>query len=203
MLSSFFLHFCYVFLKIRVPLAYSSLGLTIVLYVISFISRGQFQKFRLINPRVLFALVVIFWTWLDHFNFSSRVRPRYGIDFTSSNMAPHSLYVFLGGSRFVEKQMTLHLEGLKFICHMVCHCSKRIRSFCIWSPSASLEITPYSKASSANKRTVELMLSGMSFIYTVGEKVRAQELFLGAPQMSRKLTYRRPTFADYSLLSSE
>ena len=80
-------------------------------------------------------------------------------------MAPHSLYVFLGGSRFVEKQMTLHLEGLKFICHMVCHYSKRIRSFCIWSLSASLEITPYNKASSANKRTVELMLSGRLFIY--------------------------------------
>ena len=106
----------------------------------------------------------MFWIWLDHFNFLFRVRPRYRVDCTSSNMAPHNLYTFLGGSRLVEKQITLHLAGLKFIFHIVCHCSKRIRSFCICSPSASLEITPYN-VSSANKWTVELMLSERSLMY--------------------------------------
>ena len=61
--------------------------------------------------------------------------------------------------------MTLHFDGLKFICHLYCHCSNLRKSSWILFPSVSLEIIPYNRASSAKSLTGEFRPSGRSFTY--------------------------------------
>ena len=59
-------------------LAYSIVGLTREMYARLFIPSGQECKFRLMKPRVLFALFLTFETWAFQFNVLVIMTPRYG-----------------------------------------------------------------------------------------------------------------------------
>ena len=62
----------------QAALEYSNIGLTSVVLARLFISSGHECKFRLMKPRVLFALFLIFDTCAFQFRVFVMVTPRYG-----------------------------------------------------------------------------------------------------------------------------
>jgi hypothetical protein len=76
-LSTLYLSFCV--WGSQTQLAYSNFGLIIVMYISSFTSFGQNQKFRLIIPRVFSALFEISEILSDNLNLSVTVSPILGM----------------------------------------------------------------------------------------------------------------------------
>ena len=61
---------------------------------------------------------------------------------------------------------TLHLSGWRDICNLFYHSSRSLRSFYEIAVSVSLVTAIYTVVSSANNRTLDCNLAGISFIYT-------------------------------------
>ena len=111
-------------------------------YADSFTLLGQFQRLRLINPRVLLAFVEIEAKCWDHFNLLFTVTPRYEIDSTWSSSVPQNVYLLFGD--FVP------LRCIEF------YLSRG------WTPFARI---PYKSASSAENFTSKCSPFGKPFTY--------------------------------------
>ena len=124
----------YVLSYVRVPdrlvALYSTIGLTRALYACSLDLAEQVQRLPRREFRVLFALVVVAFTWWFQRKSGERLIPKYLVVSTDSRALPWSFYWNLKGVCLRVTRITLHWLGLNSIHQSDSHFSKLWRSSC-------------------------------------------------------------------------
>ena len=144
--------------------AYSTWGLTVALYVASRIPGCLVLMFLLRNPKFFEALAVMRLTWWLKIKPDELSTSRYRAWSMESRTCPCIVYLFLIGLRDLDMCTTWHLDGLNSMSHAFSHSCNIFRSFWMISVSSWPWTAKYTAVSSANRRTLDCILSGRSLI---------------------------------------
>jgi hypothetical protein len=126
----------------------------------------QVLMFRLRNPRFLLAFPTVFCMWLSQDKSLVMVSPKYLLASVVVNISSWSVYVASMIWRlFYLILITVHFDGLKFICQVFSHSSNAARSSCSIVASFGVLIGLNNKVSSAKRRVSKFLVQlGMSLI---------------------------------------
>jgi len=126
--------------------AYSSIGRTMILYMLQFTCIGQLETLRCKNAMVYLALLFIFKICSFHDSFSSIITPRYFSLATCCTTVSLIEYWYITGFLLLVIHKNSHLQGLDSICDHWCNTFKSSSN----RTQYALEyITEHNKASSA------------------------------------------------------
>ena len=144
---------------------YSRTGRTSVLKHFVWTEWGQPRRFRWMNADVLLALDEILEMCLFHERSFDNSTPRYLAFWTCCSCSPCRKYWAGIGFFFLVTVKTWHFPALKSICQVFSQDSNFSRSFCRCWQSKLFLMVRYKMVSSAKRRTLELMLLPISFMY--------------------------------------